>query len=63
MVETEDPKVTVENFYRKAENRDGWRLLSEPPMMVLERAELQLSIFIHDEDQGALIFYERRRLR
>jgi hypothetical protein len=62
LVKSPDPAADVALFYRRLENRAGWDMISAPPVMVLQRDQQQLTVFITDNAKGGSdIVYDLRR--
>ncbi len=62
LVETEDTDEQVNRFYSKPEHREGWQVMSEPPMIILKRDSQKLHILIQRNESGTTIYYDLTRL-
>ena len=60
LVETNDPLEAVVAFYADEKRHDGWERVAPPPMMVLRRGDEELSVLMHADEGGAIIYYELR---
>ncbi len=57
LASTRDAKDQVVRFYRQEKHRPGWTLKSPPPLMLLSQEKRELSVLIHEDGEGTLIYY------